>query len=90
MSNFKHKLFADKKNPIHGIENFCNQAKRHLRKFNGVSKANFYLSMNERDWQFNFGSLDKLLKILVGCLKLNDKQSLNYAKNIETLSDFTQ
>ena len=31
-------LFADKKNHINGIENFWNQAKRHPRKFNGVSK----------------------------------------------------
>ena len=42
VSDFKHcrinhsKLFADKQNHINGIENFWNQAKRHLRKFNGV------------------------------------------------------
>ena len=44
VSEFKHeiindsKLFANKKNHINGIENFWNQAKRHLRKFNGVPK----------------------------------------------------
>ncbi len=38
VSEFKHyrinhsKLFADKKNHINGIENFWNQAKRHMRK----------------------------------------------------------
>lgn len=30
------KLFADKQNHINGIENFWNQAKRHLRKYNPV------------------------------------------------------
>ena len=30
--------FADRQNHINGIENFGNQAKRHLRKFNGISK----------------------------------------------------
>ena len=47
ISEFKHyrinhsKLFADKHNHINGIENFWNQAKRHLRKFNGVPKHIF-------------------------------------------------
>ena len=36
-------LFADKQNHINGIENFWNQAKRHMRKFNGVPKAHFGL-----------------------------------------------
>ena len=49
VSDFKHcrinhsKLFADKQNHINGIENFWNQAKRHLRKFNGVPKGQFPL-----------------------------------------------
>ena len=49
VSAFKHyrinhsKLFADRKNHINGIENFWNQAKRHMRRFNGVSKATFPL-----------------------------------------------
>ena len=53
VSDFKHfrinhsKLFADKKNHINGIENFWNQAKRHMRKFNGVPKAQFGLYLKE-------------------------------------------
>ena len=49
VSDFKHfrinhsELFADKKNHINGIENFWNQAKRHMRKFNGVPKEHFGL-----------------------------------------------
>jgi transposase len=47
VSEFKHycinhsQLFASKINPINGIENFWNQAKRHLRKFNGIPKKTF-------------------------------------------------
>jgi len=59
VSEFKHyrinhsKLFADKKNHINGIENFWNQAKRHMRKFNGVPKDNFPLFLKECEWRFN-------------------------------------
>ena len=34
--------FVDHNKPINGIENFRNQAKRHLRKFNGLKPENFY------------------------------------------------
>ena len=53
VSAFKHfqinhsGLFADKQNHINGIENFWNQAKRHMRKFNGVPKAQFGLYSKE-------------------------------------------
>lgn len=59
VSDFKHyrinhsKLFADRENHINGIENFWNQAKRHLRKFNGVPKNNFGLFLKECEWRFN-------------------------------------
>ena len=59
VSDFRHyrinhsKLFADKQNHINGIENFWNQAKRHMRKFNGVPKANFVLFLKECEWRFN-------------------------------------
>jgi transposase len=59
VSGFKHcrinhsQLFADKKNHINGIENFWNQAKRHMRKFNGVPKQNFALFLKECEWRFN-------------------------------------
>lgn len=59
VSEFKHyrinhsKLFADKKNHINGIENFWNQAKRHLRKFNGIPRQNFGLFLKECEWRFN-------------------------------------
>tara|TARA_B000000557_G_C20661939_1_gene395077 strand:- start:48 stop:704 length:657 start_codon:yes stop_codon:yes gene_type:complete len=59
VTDFKHyrinhsKLFADKRNHINGIENFCNQAKRHMRKFNGIPKESFWLFLKECEWRFN-------------------------------------
>lgn len=59
VTDFKHyrinhsKLFADKRNHINGIENFWNQAKRHMRKFNGIPKENFWLFLKECEWRFN-------------------------------------
>ena len=59
VSEFKHyrinhsELFADKHNHINEIENFWNQAKRHLRKFNGVPRDNFVLFLKECEWRFN-------------------------------------
>ena len=59
VSDFKHyrinhsKLFADKHNHINGIENFWNQAKRQMRKFNGVPKGHFALFLKECEWRFN-------------------------------------
>ena len=59
VSAFKHyrsnhsELFADARNHINGIENFWNQAKRHMRKFNGVPKEHFALYLKECEWRFN-------------------------------------
>ena len=70
VSAFKHfrinhsELFADKQNHIDGIEHFRNQAKRHMRKFNGVPKAQFGLYLKECEWRFNNSDpLDQLSKI---------------------------
>jgi transposase len=66
VSEFKHyrinhsKLFADKHNHINGIENFWNQAKRHLRKYNGIPKHHFALFLKECEWRFNYGSPKQL------------------------------
>ena len=59
VSDFHHfrinhsKLFADRQNHINGIENFWNQAKRYMRKSNGVPKAQFGLYLKECEWRFN-------------------------------------
>ena len=70
VSAFKHyrinhsKLFADKKNHINGIENFWNQAKRHMRKFNGIPRRNFGLFLKECEWRFNNPNPQSQLKQL--------------------------
>jgi transposase len=70
VSGFKHyrinhsKLFADKKNHINGIENFWNQAKRHMRKFNGIPRQHFGLFLKECEWRFNNPNPQSQLKQL--------------------------
>ena len=63
------KLFADRSNHINGIENFWNQAKRHLRRYNGIPRQNFHLFLKECEWRFNYGPPDQLLKTLRKWLK---------------------
>ncbi len=76
VSDFKHyrinhsKLFADKRNHINGIENFWNQAKRHMRKFNGVPRQSFGLFLKECEWRFNNPSPQAQLKQLQQWVKL--------------------
>ncbi|GAB4282486.1 MAG: IS1595 family transposase [Opitutales bacterium] len=75
VSEFKHyrinhsKLFAKKHNHINGIENFWNQAKRHMRKFNGIPRQHFNLFLKECEWRFNMGSPKDLLNDLKKILK---------------------
>jgi len=57
-------LFAEGRNHINGIENFWNQAKRHMRKFNGIKRENFYWFLKECEWRFNGGNHQQLLKQL--------------------------
>jgi transposase len=70
VTEFKHyrinhsRLFADRQNHINGIENFWNQAKRHMRKFNGVPRENFGLFLKECEWRFNNPSPKTQLKQL--------------------------
>mgnify|MGYP002832862399 FL=1 len=58
------KLFADRENHINGIENFWNQAKRHLRRFNGIKPDNFHWFLKECEWRFNGGNHQNLYKQL--------------------------
>jgi len=49
IAEFKHyritqrELFANKTNHLNRIENFWNQAKRHMCKFNGIPSTPFHL-----------------------------------------------
>ena len=58
------KEFADHRNHINGIENFWNQAKRVLRKYNGIDRKSFPLFLKECEFRFNFGTPSRQLKIL--------------------------
>jgi len=75
VSEFKHyrinhsELFADKFNHINGIENFWNQVKRHLRKFNGVPKEHFHLFLKECEWRFNHSDPKEQLLMLKQMVK---------------------
>ena len=60
VSEFHHrridhtKAFVEgKNNHINGIENFWNQAKRILRKYNGIPKDRFNLFLKECEFRFN-------------------------------------
>ena len=75
VSDFHHrrinhsKLFADNRNHINGIETFWNQAKRHMRKYEGIKSDNFYWFLKECEWRFNGGSHANLLKQLKSSYK---------------------
>ncbi|MCW9734112.1 IS1595 family transposase [Avibacterium sp. 20-15] len=62
ISEFKHVRinhsthFAETKNHINEIENFWNQAKRVLRKYNEIDKKSFPLFLKECEFRFNFGT----------------------------------
>lgn len=70
VSEFHHyrinhsKLFAEKNNHINGIENFWNQSKRHLRRYNGIPKEHFHLFLKECEWRFNYRPVANLRKVL--------------------------
>ena len=70
VSDFYHErinhsaLFARGKNHINGIENFWNQAKRVLRKYNGIPKESFPLFLKECEFRFNYGTPKQQLKTL--------------------------
>ena len=79
VSEFKHyrinhlKRYVDGHNHINGIENFWNQAKRHLRKYNGIPKQNFELYLKECEFRFNYGSPKELLTTLKRWIKRHNK-----------------
>jgi transposase len=71
VSEFKHfrinhsTHFAESKfNHINGIENFWSQAKRVLRKYNGIPQKHFHLFLKECEFRFNYGDPKSQLIIL--------------------------
>lgn len=70
VSDFYHErinhseLFAKGRNHINGIENFWNQSKRILRKYNGIDRKYFHLFLKECEFRFNYGTPKQQLKTL--------------------------
>jgi transposase len=60
---------ADGGRHINGIENFWSQAKRHLRRFNGVPKGSCPLFLQEVVWRYNAGTPENQLKSLRNLLR---------------------
>ena len=58
------KEFADRRNHINGIGNFWNQAKRVLRKYNGIDRKSFPLFLKACEFRFNFGTPSQQLQTL--------------------------
>ena len=56
--------FVRGRSHINGIENFWNQAKRVLRKYNGIPKESFQLFLKECEFRFNYGTHKQQLKTL--------------------------
>ena len=56
------KALADHQNYINGIENFWNQAKCVLRKYNGIERKSFPLFLKECEFRFNFGTPSRQLQ----------------------------
>lgn len=66
--------FAIGRNHINGIENFWNQAKRVLRKYNGVPKKHFHLFLKECEFRFNYGSPKNQMHTLMQWCNLNQSK----------------
>ena len=70
VSSFHHErinhelLFAEGRNHINGIENFWSQAKRTLRRYNGIDRRYFPLFLKESEFRFNYGTPSEQLKTL--------------------------
>lgn len=78
ISGFRHHRINHQKsfvgapeNHINGIENFWSQAKRHLRRYNGIPRHHFHLFLKECEWRFNYGTPSQLLKTLKTWIKIS-------------------
>lgn len=70
VSEFRHvrvdkgRGYAQGRAHINGIENFWSQAKRHLRRYNGIPRQSFHLFLAECEWRFNHAPPANLLSLL--------------------------
>jgi len=70
VNQFRHKginhpvCFSERKNHINEIENFWSQAKRILRRYNGIDRKSFPPFLKECEFGFNYGTPKEQLKTL--------------------------
>ena len=75
VSEFHHhrinhsQAFAEGGRHINGLENFWNQAKRHLSRYNGIPKVHFHLFLKECEWRFNYRPASRLRETLVAWIE---------------------
>lgn len=75
VSRFRHQRVDEGERLARGrahidrTENFWNQAKRHLHRYNGVPRRHFHLFLKECEWRFNYGPPRNLLKTLKSWIK---------------------
>lgn len=62
--NHRKAFVTRRRTHINGIENFWNQAKRHLRRYNGIPRVHFHLFLKESEWRFNYRPARRLLALL--------------------------
>ena len=62
--NHSQTFVARRGHHINGIENFWNQSKRHLRRYNGIPRKHFHLFLKECEWRFNYRPATNLFKVL--------------------------
>jgi transposase len=60
----KGRGYAQGRAHINGIENFWSQAKRQLRRYNGIPRRSFHLFLAECEWRFNHAPVSNLLQTL--------------------------
>jgi transposase len=57
------------RSPISSTENFWSQAKRQLRRYNGVPRQHLRLFLKECEWRYNYGPPKQLLRLLKSWLR---------------------
>ena len=69
--NHRDSFVAGAGRHINGIENLWNQAKRHLRRYNGIPRHHFHLFLKECEWRFNYGPPSSLRESLKTWISLS-------------------
>ncbi|MCH7616189.1 MAG: transposase [Nitrospinae bacterium] len=75
--------FVKAQTHLNGIENYWNQAKRHLRKYNGIPQQHFDLFLKKCKWCFNRHVPQAMLQHLKEWFRPTRGESLFYASSIK-------